>query len=124
MTTDGSCRASRYEVLRHKSCLWLWVPALRSRLAARSAARSLGRDDSLLTFAPLPLPPRADECHKRRERRRRLAPARVIEEWPGEWRAPILQHAGQRAGFDRLAHIALEGRPEADAVMGRLHRHA
>src|ERR1700733_4118972 len=68
------------------------------------------------------LPPLRDERNKSAQRGWRLAAARVIQKWAGERRAPIVEHADQRARPDLLAHITLERRPESNYVEGRAPR--
>ena len=74
------------------------------------------RDFTLLRLPSLLLPPFRDKGHERGERRRRLAAARVIQKRSGKRRAPVVEHADQRARLHAVAHIAFEGQPEADAV--------
>ena len=73
---------------------------------------------------PFPLPPFRDKGHERGERRRRLAAARVIQKRSRKRRAPVVEHADQRAGLDAVANVTLERQPEANAVMDGTQREA
>src|SRR5258705_4917333 len=89
----------------------------------RIALRSI-RATALSVLAPLPLPPFRDESHERGKRRRRLAAARVIQERSRKRRAPVIEHATERAGLDAIPYVTFERQPEADAVMDRAQREA
>src|SRR5436853_597245 len=62
---------------------------------------SVGEDLRFLCTSPLP--PFRDKAHKRRERWRRLAAARIIQEQSRKRRVPVVEYADQRARLDAVA---------------------
>src|SRR5215468_9078690 len=74
-----------------------------------------------LRLAPLLLAPLCDERYEGGERGWRLAAARVVQKRSGKRRAPVVEHADERAGDDRIAHVVAESKPETDTIEGCTH---
>jgi hypothetical protein len=53
------------------------------------------------------------------EKRSRLLPsARVVEKESGEWLAPVLQHADERAALEMLINLILPDEGQSDSING------
>ena len=72
----------------------------------------------------LPLAPVRDVGHEGGERGRWLAPTRITRKRSGKRRAPVIEHADQRARVNYHAHIVVESGPETDTVARGAHRHS
>ena len=84
-----------------------YVPALRCDVMRAT----------VLSVPPFPLAPFRDKGHERGERRRRLAAARVVQKRARKRRAPVVEHADQRARFDAIR----ERNPRRSARSRRRH---